>query len=176
MWFIPYERMTMDTSLKDSEIMQRLSDYVAPVITYMVQVRLTEKPFKGKIANNGFEMMRVVSSRNSWLPLVLGRIESTTNGSRIILQMRMHLIPLVFTLLFLGITFLFGLSRVLAAINTGVYKWQDIVIPWGFFLFGYIFSTAIFQSEVSYVKDFMNKLLQKDYKQLLKEDWEYPVD
>ncbi len=175
MWFIPYKQIAWDTRLKESEIRRRLNGYVAPVITYMVQVRLTDKPFKGKITTNGFEMMRVVSSRNSWLPLVNGNIESTINGSCIKIKMRMHSIPLLFTLFFLGVTLLVGLSGILASIRTGVYKWQDILIPFGFFLFGYTYSTATFHSEASLVKEFMSKLLQKDYKKLLKEDWEYPI-
>lgn len=176
MWFIPYKQITWDSSLNETEIRRRLNGYVAPVITYMVQVRLTDKPFKGKLTTNGFEMMRVVSTRNSWLPLVNGKIESTINGSRIKIKMRMHSIPLVFTLFFLGVTFLIGFSGILASLRTDVYKWQDILIPFGFFLFAYIYSTATFHSEASFIKEFMNKLLQKDYKKLLKEDWEYPID
>lgn len=170
MWLIPYERMTLETSLKDTEIKRRLSGYVAPVVSYMVQIKLSDKPFKGKVTSDGFEMMRVVNGRNSWLPLVIGKVESTTNVSYLNIKMRMHLVPLIVTILIIGMASLMGIHNVLFAISTGIRKWEDIIIPWGFVFIVYIYSTVVFQTEASYVKDFMTKLLQQDYKRLLKED------
>jgi hypothetical protein len=60
------------------------------------------KPFRGTVEGREFELVRVIRYRNSFLPVVHGRIEPAGDGSRVHVGMRLYPVVMVFLVLFAG--------------------------------------------------------------------------
>jgi len=173
MILFPLDKFIISTNLRKNEVVKRLERQIAPVFSYMIQVKSTDKPFKGKVSDNGFEMMRVVSGRNSWLPFIKGQIELTSEGSLIQISLSWHWIINLFMAMIMGSSLLLGISLALSDFRSSRFQWTDL-IPWGFLFFTYIFAMVTFDEEQRYVKVFLNKLFSEDgYRDLPKfdEDW-----
>lgn len=174
MGFTPFSSFTIHTTLNKKAVSDKLARHVAPVITYFVQAKTTDKPFKGTVTEDGFEMMRVVSSRNSFLPFVIGRINSTIDGCDITVKMRLHWSVIAFMVIFLGGTGTLGISLIFSSVKFHHFDWSSL-IPFAFFIGLYTFCTVIFQEEASYVKVFISRMLDpKHYKNLpmFEDDWQ----
>lgn len=64
--------------------------------------RPSGRPFLGKVEGRSFRIRRDIHYRNSFLPLIRGRIAATPNGSRVSVVMFMHPAVLIFMLGWFG--------------------------------------------------------------------------
>ena len=93
MILIPFDRQIIASSLKTDAIKSRLSQVVETSLKWY-QHR-SEKEFRGQVLENGFRIRRNIRGRNSYLPLIKGKLEPTSNGTRIILTFTLHPIVLI---------------------------------------------------------------------------------
>jgi hypothetical protein len=70
------------------------------------------RTFQGTVTDDSFEIQRIISYRNSFLPTVRGTIQADSLGSSVSLTMR----PSAFTLIFLVIWLAIAISGALASL------------------------------------------------------------
>ena len=52
--------------------------------------------FRGKVKDDHFEIVRIISYRNSFIPLVVGHLSEDSNGTTVEIRMRMYLFTSIF--------------------------------------------------------------------------------
>jgi hypothetical protein len=107
---MPFRRFRIDTLAAPSTVIERLRPEVRsepPFDEYfrnMWKSKKMEGPvFIGKIDGHTFRIRQLVRGRNSFIPLIWGRIEPTQNGTRIDVTMFMHPFVFTFMLFWLGV-------------------------------------------------------------------------
>ena len=108
------------------------------------------KAFTGSVADGGFKIMRVIRYRNSFLPVVTGRIEPHDTGSRIHVRMRLHLFSAVFMAVWMGFAVVAVAGFVTAyASNPGNRDVGALLAPLGMAVFGWALTTFGFWFEAN---------------------------
>ena len=88
MFGIPYEKVTFQSELDQSEIIARLEKATSRFLWYKFPPK--EKDFVGTIFTDGFRISRNIRNRNTYLPFLVGKINENENGSRIVVTMTLH--------------------------------------------------------------------------------------
>ena len=105
MKYLPAEDITFQSKLKATALLQRLEDSIEPERAFRFGLfqRRETKPYQGKVVGNSFNISRIISYRNSFLPRISGNIETTFSGSLIRVKMRLHVAVIVFMCIWGGI-------------------------------------------------------------------------
>ncbi|MBL7825480.1 MAG: hypothetical protein JNJ57_02540 [Saprospiraceae bacterium] len=146
--FLPTENITYKTHLNEEEIIKRLSDHVETeeTLSYGIFNSGSSKPYVGQINDQTFNIKRIISYRNSFLPRIYGIIEKDFGGSTIIVKMRLHTFVIVFLGIwccFVGIASAASLRQALG--NQGFNS--KTMIPLGMLLFFYALIMVSFKYE-----------------------------
>ena len=80
---------SIKSSKSKSEIIQILKNNTSEKRS--VFYRNYDEFFNGKISEDSFKIQRNISYRNSFLPVIIGIIKETENGSQISIKMRLNL-------------------------------------------------------------------------------------
>lgn len=99
---IPYKRFVISTSLTVEEIVNVISDAILPRHTLTTWHSSTTKVFEGKIDKQGFEIQKIIHNRNSFLPVLYGRIIPADRGSRIEIKLTLNILVGVFSVIWLS--------------------------------------------------------------------------
>ena len=99
-------------------------------------------PFRGKVCNRTFRISQVVRGRNSFMPLVWGRVDQTPTGARLKVTILMHPLVLVLVSFWLAMV-----GRGIATENRGTRA--PLVVM---FVFGAVLSMGIFFWEAAKAK------------------------
>lgn len=91
------------------------------------QNRDNVKYFEGTVGTDGFHLRRIISYRNSFLPVIDGTIQGGASGSRIAVKMRMFVFVYVFGAIWAG-------AALVAIVNAGA---LGLAIGVGLLLFFY---------------------------------------
>jgi hypothetical protein len=96
MTLIPFDRVTLVAPATAEDILQRLRASVGQATLNVFAAKVT-KPFLGKVGADGFRIRRNINYRNSWMPVLVGRI--TQEGANAVIRVRLRLVTfvLVFT-------------------------------------------------------------------------------
>jgi hypothetical protein len=62
--------------------------------------------FEGSVSPQAFRISRIIYYRNSCIPVISGRFERSTAGTRIVIKMVMHPVGYLFLILGMGLSFL----------------------------------------------------------------------
>jgi len=89
----PGRMVVLDTGLNLAEVTSRLAREVTPPATPWFRDTRTQL-FEGTFANGRFQMIRLVKGRNSFNPMLKGELSQTATGTRIHIQMQLHLLAL----------------------------------------------------------------------------------
>jgi hypothetical protein len=94
---MPFYRFHLDTPLSESTTFERIQGFTRPRRSLRESIAITFRrddtagpPFLGKLGHNTFRLSRDIRYRNSFLPLIWGRIVPTSRGSRINVTMFLH--------------------------------------------------------------------------------------
>ncbi len=87
----PYREFRLESRLPPEEVSVRLAAAVA-----------SPRRFRGEVGADGFKFARVIGYRNSFLPIVRGRVTPAGSGSRVEGTMEMHLAVGAFMALWLS--------------------------------------------------------------------------
>src|SRR5438552_3137022 len=97
---MPFYRFHLDTALPESAAFERVQEVTRPRRTFRESIAAAFRrdvaagpPFLGTVGRSSFRLRRDIRYRNSFLPLVWGRIVPSPGGSRINVTMFLH--PLV---------------------------------------------------------------------------------
>ena len=112
MKYLPAEDITFQSKLKEAELLQRLKDSIEPERAFRFGLfqRRETKPYQGKVVGSSFNISRIISYRNSFLPRISGNIENTFSGSLIRVKMRLHVAVIVFLCIWGGIVGTVGIA------------------------------------------------------------------
>ena len=98
MKFLPFESIIYKTSLKEDEIISRLSEIVETekFLGFGLFRAESTKSYEGYISGHYFKIHKIIMYRNSFLPQIKGIIERTEDGILIKVKMRMYLFVIIF--------------------------------------------------------------------------------
>ncbi|MBK4732957.1 hypothetical protein JJD41_24270 [Oxynema sp. CENA135] len=166
----PHEQFTIVTALDPDAVRQRLSTVVEPPKTFRWRWGNPDKPYQGEIGDRSFKISRIIHYRNSFLPIIDGRIEPNENGSKISINMKLHPFVMIFMLVWLSMVgqvpaiFLMGILFALFTdqkepIPLDLESYLFLLIPLGMFVFGCGLPLIGFWPEARKSKTFLIDLL-----------------
>lgn len=90
MKFLPYDRFSINTPQHRLEVIDKLDAKIEAPKAIRWGFSHNHAPYEGKISTSGFEIHRIIHYRNSFLPMIQGRFESTAAGTTIHITMRLN--------------------------------------------------------------------------------------
>ncbi|NJS11779.1 MAG: hypothetical protein HC789_16110 [Microcoleus sp. CSU_2_2] len=160
---LPFERLTIPTTLKLSEVLERLDEAVEPPKMFRMNLlfRRPNKPYEGTISGNTFKISRIIRGRNSFLPVIEGEIHPESFGCSIAIKMSLYKVVLIFTIYWLSITGSFWILALLAwLVDRSV---GPIFLPiLGMFIFGWLLCLIPFKIEAKMTTKFLFNLFREE--------------
>ena len=154
---LPFENLKITTDLSFSKVLQKLDEVVDTPKIFRITLPFgppPPKPYEGTIYGKTFKISRIISGRNSFLPLIEGEIYPQPFGCYININMSLHKIVLAFMLLWLwttGSIGIFALFAWFAEPSIG-----PIFIPvLGMFIFGLLLCIIPFKIEAKIATKFL---------------------
>jgi len=162
MRILPFEKFQIRTLLSEFEIRERLSENLEPeeIIRFNWSTS-NRKTFEGEIVKNQFRISRIIYYRNSFQPVIFGRIEDLGAFREIHIRMRMAMAVMIFMCVWLGMAGGIAILVFIAGLST-----KSIIaalIPTGFFAFGYILMMGGYLAESTYSKAVLSKLFEEEH-------------
>lgn len=159
---LPFERLTIPTSLTFSEVLERLDEVVEPPKIFRITLfKRPDKPYEGTISGNTFKISRIITGRNSFLPLIQGEIYPQSLGCSIKISMNLHKIVIIFMIYWLSIIGSIGMFALFAwFVDRSV---GPIFLPLlGMFIFGWLLCLIPFKLEAKATTKFLFNLLGEE--------------
>ncbi len=147
---IPYQEFCLETRLSPEEVLARLKERTGPRRWFGWPS--ASHPLWGEVGANGFELYRVIRYRNSFLPLISGKVLPVKGGSRVEGTMELHPFVAVFVAFWMCACLLFCLI-------TGLHITRDVLfgnlpncglfVPFVMILFGWGLTASCFTVEAN---------------------------
>lgn len=161
----PYEKFSIISPLNPEEVRLRLTEQVSPAFTGSFFEQLTNRyptPFKGYVNISEFKIEPVVVGRNSFIPLIKGRVEFAETGSCLYITMAMHQ---EIEYIIIGMAAFLMVAGFGGWIHSSMSDRFDplSITPFGMLVFIYLIMIYGFNSESNSSKSFLLELLEGDY-------------
>lgn len=98
---LPYQKFVFESPLSLEEARQRLEAEVAPVRSGWRWMEKRTEKFEGMVSTESFQIHRIIRYRNSFLPIIYGRISPGIPGARIEVTLKFHIFAVIFGLIWL---------------------------------------------------------------------------
>jgi hypothetical protein len=157
MSILPYERLTIETTLTVEDAQRRLAEAVEPRKYARWTFQTGSKPFEGSITGEQFQISRVISYRNSFLPQISGRIRQGPQGATIEATLALHVVVMIFMAVWLLGVGCAGLVAVSSVFSASRFEPMGL-IPIGMFVFGVLLCTLGFKFEAEKAKSQLRQL------------------
>ena len=113
MKLLPYHRFFLETEASAEDVVNGIK----PFVTHegpLIPEALPSEVFSGCITREGFKFTPVLrGGRNSFLPVIVGRFESTQRGTTVRVSMRLHALVAMFLAFWMMFVLRFGLIGIL---------------------------------------------------------------
>ncbi len=152
MKIIPYEKFQIESSLSVAEVLRRIARRTEKKQLFNFSSSL---PFSGDVTDRGFEITKNISYRNSFLPVIEGKVEQTKSGSRVTIAMRLHFAVMCFMFIWFSAVSV-GCIAVLAHLDRFS---MPMLIPFGMLIFGVALVSGGFWFEASKQKVMLIELI-----------------
>jgi hypothetical protein len=148
MKFLPTEKITYRTKLKEDEIINRLGAYIEPKKTFRFGLfgSGSTKSYEGQIIGHTFKINRIISYRNSFLPRIEGIIKREFDETTVLVKMRLHIFIIVFLCLWCSGVGYLCFTLFPQKIRNSDFS-LEMLIPIGMLLFVYAVTMAAFKFE-----------------------------
>ncbi len=113
--------------------------------------------FEGNVSPQGFRISRIISYRNSCIPIIGGRFEPSSAGTRIVIEMKMHTLGYVFLVGGMGLLFVV-LSSFIPTGDKAPGSAVVAIAPFAGPCFIYMVCWVFFAMEVSIARAALRKL------------------
>lgn len=170
---LPFEKYTLTTDLSVEEVLKRLTGCMQSESDYSWSYfrRIYTKPYRGAVTGQTFRMIRNINYRNSFLPIIKGRVTSISGQTEVVVSMRPAAFVLVFMAIWLGMTGLVCIGIIVAGIAQSRQILDNgfspaVIIPFVMFAFGSGLTLFAFKSESIESKGFLADLLKAKNSQL----------
>ncbi|MEL6322260.1 MAG: hypothetical protein AAFQ57_16690 [Cyanobacteria bacterium J06626_14] len=118
MKLLPRDRFSIQTYQPLPEVIATLEPHIeAPRMRWGFSQN--HPPYMGKLSDSGFEIRRIIHYRNSFLPRIKGRFETTPQGTVVHVTMGLHPIVLAFMLTWCSIWYTAAVPVALSEALTG---------------------------------------------------------
>ena len=151
MKFVPWERLTITSTLPAATLQRRLAAQVAPQKFF--SFRKVGEPFRGVVGPERFKMRRRIWYANPFLPCISGVVRDDPGGSALDITLMPHPIILAFTALWCLPWIALGIASLLYG-ELGV-----VGILFGVPLLVYLIGTASFLFEARVARYFLERLV-----------------
>lgn len=101
-------------------------------------VLFTNEEFIGLVYPLGFRIFPKVNGRNSFRPILTGKMTKNEGGTTIDITLQMHIITRVFLILWFAMACFYFLCGILVAFTGGLEDITPILVSLGFIIFGQI--------------------------------------
>ncbi len=164
--FFPYERLTIKTHFSPETARQKLSAVLEPRAIPR-RYTGTHLPYQGKLDSDRFEIRRIIHYKNSFLPVVRGKICAEQDGSTIRITMMPHAIIVALMAWSLACpSAMAGCVLVSWLLSIGTFKVPPAVVMSlliGAVVVIYAFSTGAFKFESAKTKSFLKDLFESQH-------------
>jgi hypothetical protein len=142
---LPWRHYVAVSQKEPARIVAAIQNATAPRRQFW-EARNSSAPFEGAVDQGRFTLSRIISYRNSFLPVITGQIIPVPTGSQVVISMRPSWFALVFWVVWMsGVT---AFLAILLLLRRGVQNRPiGITVALGLFLFGYLLCAASFGFE-----------------------------
>ena len=158
--YLPHHFISYQTKLESQEVLQRLDEVVEPYKTWRwkgIWKEAFDNPYEGKITGQTFEISRLTNYKNSFKPIIKGKVKQKNYGTLIEVELGLHLIVKLIGLFWLGGVFLGFLAFYFSAGPEDGFE-PLALIPLAMIAFAYIIMMIAFQYEVKKTSAFFEEL------------------
>lgn len=163
MKYFPYEKMVITSAMSAEDALKKLEENIEPKRIFRWGWA-DAKRYQGSLDQGRFNITRIISYRNSFLPVIQGEVQPEVNGCTVRISMRLHLLVLVFMLIWFGGIGLSAITAIVAMLSadvqTGSTRLPFFFIPLVMILFGYLLAWGGFKYESRKSKAFFRELFQ----------------
>jgi hypothetical protein len=159
MSLVPYQRFSVATTTPPAEAAARLIAAVAP--RSLLGRAVTDRPFQGWVRGNEFKISRVIEERrNSFVPLLRGRVIATPDGSGVDGTMRLHHAASVFITVWTGIV-LVMINALLREAARGPLPWLQLLGVLAMLLGFWALAIGVFAAEARKAQRLLQQALER---------------
>ena len=147
MKIIPSDKIEILTDLSNQEVRKLLAENIRPKKGLKIGINRSQEKelFEGNFKQDKFEIQRIITGRNSFVPQIKGKIEPNVNGTKLVADLKVHTFVIVFMLFwltFVGFAFIMGIIGVInQGTNPVLLIFPLIMIGFGIGLVNYGFSS-----------------------------------
>jgi len=91
---VPYFRFVGEADVPIDKVIARLTPHVAA--RKWLSWKRPDTEFEGSVSQRGFSLNKIISGRDSFNPLIVGRFAALASGTRVTVQMYLHPFVLAF--------------------------------------------------------------------------------
>jgi hypothetical protein len=159
MKFLPYKTCTIKTTLLPEEVRKKLEDNIEPskLLRFNFWGDKKFKPYEGKVYGNIFKVSRIIGGRNSFLPVIEGKIVKLSTGTEVRIRMRMAVYTYIAWFCILSFLF-FCIIKVTSLMVQRREFYAAYLILIGVTALAYFFAIISFNVESSKSKRFFDEL------------------
>lgn len=162
---IPLEKFTIHSSRNPERVRETLLTVVEPRPWWRWNSRnpAADQPYQGEIGDRAFQISRIISWDNCFLPVINGRITPEDMGSKIEISMSLHPVSFIFLLVWLGTNGNICISAAIDAFSEEKFEPIALIvalITLGMFLSGFLLVFIGFKPEAAKAKKFLRELLE----------------
>lgn len=128
MKLIPYDKFKIKTALSPTEVAQRVRSCTGEKKVFSFD---PSHEFGGYVHEKGFEITKNISYRNSFLPVIEGRIEQARKGSLVTIAMRLHFLTMLIMVMLFSCVGFVGIAMLTNMDDFSL----PVLIPFGVLLF-----------------------------------------
>ena len=169
--FLPFEKYTIRTGLSQEEVTKRLRRITESTKPFTLNIfkafNSSGAEYLGQVSERSFKISRVISYRNSFLPVIEGKVSTYLHKTEIEISMTLNLFVKVFLIIWfslLGIPTVFILFVLIRRLIHFYFKDFSpfLLIPVGMFIFGYLLTVLAFKPEARISKSRLNELFEAE--------------
>lgn len=118
MKIIPSDKIEIVTTLSNQEVRKIMAENIRPKKGFKIGFnKSSEKElFEGTLNQDKFEIQRIITGRNSFLPQIKGQIQPNINGTKLIADLKVNtfaIVFMIFWLTFIGLAFVMGIIGIM---------------------------------------------------------------
>ena len=118
MKIIPSDKIEIVTTLSNQEVRKIMAENIRPKKGFKIGFnKSSEKElFEGILNQDKFEIQRIITGRNSFLPQIKGQIQPNINGTKLIADLKVNtfvIVFMIFWLTFIGLAFVMGIIGIM---------------------------------------------------------------
>ncbi|WP_299780850.1 hypothetical protein [uncultured Formosa sp.] len=147
MKIIPSDKIEILTTFSNQEVRKILAENIRPKKRLRIGFNNSQNKelFEGKFEQNRFEIQKIITGRNSFIPQIKGQIQPNMNGTKLVADLRVHtsvVVFMIFWLTFVGFAFIMGIFGVInQGVNPFLLVFPLIMIAFGIGLINYGFNS-----------------------------------